>query len=88
MALKNKKLIVSPNKRFLQYADDTPFFYLADTGWMLIQRLTVEEASNGILTRRKAQGFNTIQVMLGLEFDGLRVPNAYGQTTFQKLRSA
>ena len=81
MALKNKRLIVSPNKRFLQYNDGTPFFYLADTGWMLIQRLTVEEASI-YFARRKAQGFNTIQVMLVSEFDGLRVPNAYGQLPF------
>jgi hypothetical protein len=82
MALNNKRLIVSPNKRFLQYNDGTPFFYLADTGWMLMQRLTVEEASL-YFARRKAQGFNTIQVMLVSEFDGLRVPNAYGQLPFK-----
>ena len=33
-----KKLIVSPNKRFLVYEDGTPFFYLGDTAWELAYR--------------------------------------------------
>jgi hypothetical protein len=32
-------LAVSANHRFLQRADGTPFFWLADTGWLLLTRL-------------------------------------------------
>jgi len=81
MCNQEKKLIVSPNHRFLQYTDGSPFFYLADTGWTLFQRLTIEDASM-YFDSRKAQGFNTIQVMGISEFDGLRIPNAYGQLPF------
>ena len=37
------KLQVSANKRFLQHADGTPFFYLGDTAWELFHRLNREE---------------------------------------------
>jgi hypothetical protein len=33
------KLKVSENKRFLVYEDESPFFYLGDTGWELFHRL-------------------------------------------------
>ena len=70
-------LAVAPNRRFLQLADGRPFFYLADTAWELFHRLTREEASLYLRTRA-AQGFNVIQAVALAEFDGLRVPNAYG----------
>jgi hypothetical protein len=72
------KLNVSENRRFLQNEDGTPFFYLADTGWELFHRLTLEEIEF-YLDARKAQGFNVVQVVLISEMDGLRTPNVYGQ---------
>jgi hypothetical protein len=52
-------LQVSPNGRFLQYADGTPFFYLADTAWMLTNKLTEEEARR-LFADRSAKGFTVI----------------------------
>ena len=71
------RLMVSPNGHFLQCEDHTPFFWLGDTGWELIHRLTREEALE-YLRMRKDQGFNVIQTVLLSEFDGLTEPNAYG----------
>lgn len=78
----NTHLSISPNKRFLQYSDGTPFFYLADTGWMLFHKLKIEEADL-YFAKRQEQGFNTIQVVGISEFDGLRTPNAYGHVPFK-----
>ena len=72
------KLEVSPNHRFLRYADGRPFFYLADTAWELFHRCTREEARTYLETRA-AQGFTVIQAVMLAEFDGLREPNAYGR---------
>lgn len=71
-------LKVSPNRRYLVHADDTPFFYLGDTAWELFHRLTREEAEQ-YLRRRAEQGFTVVQAVALAEFDGLNVPNAYGQ---------
>ena len=40
----NGKLVVSENGRFLQHENGTPFFWLGETGWLLPERLTKEEA--------------------------------------------
>ena len=72
-------LKISENKRFLVHADNTPFFWLADTGWEMLHRLNREEA-NHYLTQRAANGFNVIQTVALAEFDGLHAPNAYGFT--------
>ena len=72
------KLEVSPNHRFLRYADGRPFFYLADTAWELFHRCTREEARTYLETRA-AQGFTVVQAVMLAEFDGLREPNAYGR---------
>ena len=37
-------LQVSPNRRYLQFEDGSPFFYLGDTAWELFHRLDKEEA--------------------------------------------
>ena len=76
------KLEVSPNHRFLRYADGRPFFYLADTAWELFHRCTREEARTYLETRA-AQGFTVIQAVMLAEFDGLREPNAYGRLPLQ-----
>lgn len=71
-------LTLSPNHRFLQYADGRPFLYLADTAWELFHRLNREEATHYLETRAR-QGFTVIQAVALAEFDGIRIPNAYGK---------
>lgn len=65
-------LQASPNGRFLQYAGGTPFFYLADTAWMLPNKLTEEEARR-LFADRSAKGFTVIQSLI---FRDLFVPNS------------
>lgn len=71
------RLRVSANRRFLQQADGSPFFYLGDTAWELFHRLTFEEADH-YLQDRAAKGFNVIQAVALAELDGLHTPNAHG----------
>ena len=59
----SQRLKVSANHRFLMTADGKPFFWLGDTGWLLFNKLTKEEAETYLETR-KQQGFNVIQVMV------------------------
>ena len=72
-----RRLQVAPNRRHLQYADGTPFFYLGDTAWELFHRLNREEATR-YLEDRARKGFNVIQAVALAEIDGLTVPNPYG----------
>ncbi len=72
------RLTVAPNHRFLQKADGSLFFYLGDTAWELFHRLRREEADR-YLRDRAAKGFTVIQAVVLAEFDGLSVPNPYGQ---------
>lgn len=58
----NGILQVGKEKCYL-FNGEKPFFWLADTGWLLFQRLTIEEADI-YLRNRKEKGFNVIQVML------------------------
>lgn len=70
-------LRVSENRRFLVRDDGTPFFYLGDTAWTLLQRLDRAETGR-YLRDRAAKGFTVIQAVAISEFDGLAVPNRYG----------
>lgn len=70
-------LKVSANGRFLVRDDGTPFFWLGDTAWELFHRLTREDAEI-YLRDRAAKGFTVIQAVALAEFEGLDVPNAYG----------
>ena len=69
------KLKVSANHRFL-IADGQPFFWLGDTGWLLLSKLNSEDAEK-YLEERKVQGFNVIQVMVLHELSAV---NAYGDS--------
>lgn len=71
------RLMVSDNRRFLQYEDGTPFFYLGDTAWELFHALDREEADI-YLSTRAGQGFNVIQAVALAELDGHNKPNFYG----------
>jgi len=72
-----KSLKVSSNKRFLEYDDGTPFFYLGDTAWELFHRLNREEAEE-YLSNRAQKGFTVIQAVVLAERGGIHQPNAYG----------
>ena len=67
-------LKVSANGRFLQFENGEPFFWLADTGWLLFQRLDRAEAEVYLEDRRQ-KGFNVIQAMILHE---LPETNIYG----------
>jgi len=58
----NQKLSVSANKRFLT-TEGKPFFWLGDTGWLLLSKLNRAETET-YLEDRKEKGFNVIQVMV------------------------
>jgi hypothetical protein len=73
-----RRLQVAANRRYLQYEDGRPFFYMADTAWMLFHRLNREEAVR-YLEDRARKGFSVIQAVALAELDGLTTPNAYGQ---------
>ncbi len=75
--LKNGALKVSQNKRYLVHENEKPFFWLGDTAWELFHRLNREQAEI-YLKRRAEQGFTVIQAVALAEFDGLHVPNPYG----------
>lgn len=70
-------LEISDNHRYLQTEKGSPFFWLGDTAWELIHRLTKEEIDH-YLQDRKAKGFTVIQTVILAELDGLDTPNAYG----------
>ena len=71
------RLKISENQRYLSHRDGSPFFYLGDTAWEMLHRLTREDAEF-YLKRRVEQGFTVVQTVILAEFDGLGVPNAYG----------
>ncbi|MBP7509141.1 MAG: glycoside hydrolase family 140 protein [Prolixibacteraceae bacterium] len=68
---------VSDSGRFIIGKDNNPFFWLADTGWLLFSKLTREEAEL-YLEDRKQKGFNVIQVMV--LHDVKKAVNVYGDS--------
>ena len=70
-------LKVSGNNRFLVTANDDPFFWLGDTGWLLPTKLDREEAE-AYLEDRRQKGFNVIQV--SVLHDIRSAVNIYGDT--------
>jgi hypothetical protein len=72
------QLRVSDNKRFLVTADGRPFFWLGDTAWELFHRTTREDAERYLQNRARLK-FTVIQAVALAEFDGLGVPNRYGE---------
>ncbi|GGN04466.1 hypothetical protein GCM10010967_44290 [Dyadobacter beijingensis] len=72
----SKMLNISENKRFFTDAKGKPFFWLADTGWLLFTRLTREDADR-YLADRQRKGFNVVQVMV---VQALRSANVYGDS--------
>ncbi|WP_436489583.1 apiosidase-like domain-containing protein [Chitinophaga sp. ARDCPP14] len=70
------KLGISSNGRYFTTGGNAPFFWLGDTGWLLFNKLTREEAEKYLEDRRK-KGFNVIQVMV---VHNLEQVNAYGDS--------
>lgn len=57
----------SANRRYLQHADGTPFFWLADTWWMgLSTRLSWPAGFQQLTADRLKKGFNVVQIVAGL----------------------
>jgi hypothetical protein len=69
---------VDPTGRRLLDSSGKPFFYLADTAWELVHRLTMDEIDSFLRTRAR-QRFNAIQFVLLAEFDGLNAPSRQGE---------
>lgn len=63
-----QRLKVSDNKRFLVYADGTPFFYLGDTAWELFHRLDRDEIEY-YLQDRAAKSFTVVQAVVLAEHE-------------------
>ena len=65
--LRHGPLRVSPNHRYLEHLDGTPFFWLGDTWWMgLCRRLTWPDDFQRLTADRRAKGFTVIQIVAGL----------------------
>jgi hypothetical protein len=56
------KLEISANGHFIQHQDGTPFLWIGDTGWGMIQQLTREEI-DFYLDHRQKSGFTVIQTV-------------------------
>ncbi len=60
-------LRIGQDRRRLEYADGTPFFWLGDTWWMaLCRRLSWPEEFQLLTADRVAKGFTVIQIVAGL----------------------
>jgi len=70
------RLKISANHRYFTTSDGKPFFWLGDTGWLLFEKLTREEADK-YLTDRAQKGFNVIQVMV---LHDIGIKDAYGDS--------
>ena len=66
--------------RFLQDGNGKPFFWQADTAWLLFHRLTYKEAEQ-YLSDRAAKGFN-MALAVGFQQIGIDSPNREGQLMF------
>jgi len=62
---KKGTITTGPSKRYFQFADGTPFFWLGDTWWKgLCKRINREEFRT-LASDRKSKGFNVIQLICG-----------------------
>lgn len=69
-------LRVSHDGHYLVTEKGEPFFWLGDTGWLLLSRLTTPQAEQ-YFNNRHAKGFNVIQVMV---LHGLGDVDVYGDS--------
>ncbi|KAL4759315.1 glycoside hydrolase family 140 protein [Aspergillus foveolatus] len=74
-------LTPSPNNRFLQDDNGSPFFWQADTAWLLFHRLNYTEAET-YLSDRAVKGF-TVVLAVGFTQIGIDSPNRNGDLPFK-----
>jgi hypothetical protein len=68
--LQHGPLRVSADRRYVEHADGTPFFWLADLWWLgLCKRLTWPDDFQLLVADRVAKGFSVIQLIAGLPCD-------------------
>lgn len=53
------RVVTSPDGRYLMYENGQPFFWLADTAWLLTDRMNIDEAEE-YLVKRAEQGYTVI----------------------------
>lgn len=70
----NGKLQVSKNQRYLCNGEK-PFFWLADTAWLMFSRLNLQEAEV-YFCNRKEKGYNVIQITLVHEWPQKHIDGA------------
>ena len=71
----------SPNGHYFRNEDGSPFFYLADTVWMLFNKLTEDEARQ-LFEDRAGKGFTVIQAVVFRDLFEPNSENAYGVRPF------
>ena len=81
------RIVVHPEGHYLCGTDGSPFFWLGDTAWQLIQQTTRDECSYYLHTRAR-QGFTVIQAVVLAEFGGVKEPTAEGLAPVRGPRSA
>ena len=65
--LKHGRLRVAADRRHLEHADGTPFFWLGDTWWMgFTKRLDWPAGFQELVADRASKGFSLIQIVAGL----------------------
>lgn len=57
---------LSQNKKYLEYDDGTPFFWLADTWWYGMTRRMSFDIFKKLVKKRRKQGFTVIQIVVGI----------------------
>lgn len=62
-------LKVSPDHRFFEHADGTPFLWLADTWWDGLCNRISDDGFKTLAADRHAKGFNVVQIVAGLNPD-------------------
>jgi len=72
---------LSPNRHYLVTDDNQPFFYLADTAWMLFYRPTLKDIAI-YLDDRKSKGFTVIMPLLLREYGLTDLVNCEGARPF------
>ncbi len=82
------KLEVAENGHYICHEDNTPFLWIGDTGWGMIQQLTRQEVDQ-YLDHRQNLGFTIIQTVAhwsphggGMRRSPDNAPNAYGHRPF------
>lgn len=57
---------VSANKRYFEYADGTPFYWLGDTWWIGLSDRISWDAFQKLSQNRKEKGFTVVQICAGM----------------------